>query len=211
MLDDDAATVHRDYRLFVGGEGELWQRLAELQFQFAVGQGLTPGANFLDIGCGALRGGTRFIGYLEAGRYHGVDKHIELIIYGVAQELGLEMFRAKAPRFAVSADFEFAQFATQFEFCVAQSLFTHLTAADIFRCLSNLGAVAAPECRLYATFFETARRAVNRPQSHSHAGFHYTRSELSELASMTGWSARYVGGWGHPRNQKMMEFVRLAG
>jgi hypothetical protein len=192
----------------VGGEGELWDRIAELQFQFVTGKGLKPDAEFLDIGCGALRGGTRFIRYLEAGRYHGIDKHIELIIYGVAQELGLETFRAKAPRFAVSADFEFGRFETEFEFCVAQSVFTHLTAGDIFRCLSNLGATAAPQCRLYATFFETAQKVVNRPRSHSHAGFHYTRGELALLASITGWAARYIGGWGHPRNQKMMEFVR---
>ena len=36
----------------------------------------------------------------------------------------------------------------------------------------------------------------------------YTRDEMRAIADSTGWDAHYVGDWGHPRGQMMMEMVR---
>jgi hypothetical protein len=48
---------HREY---VGG---FWDEIGKLQFDFMVQQGLKPSDCFLDIACGALRGGVHFSPY----------------------------------------------------------------------------------------------------------------------------------------------------
>lgn len=61
----------------IGGEGPrgyvggLWHELGELQFRFLVDQGLRPEHVLLDIACGSLRGGVRFVPYLNPGNYLG--------------------------------------------------------------------------------------------------------------------------------------------
>lgn len=208
-INDNAMSIHEHgHRAFVGGDGEYWDTLSRLQFDFLVAHGLKPHHRFIDIGCGALRGGRRFIEYLDPGRYHGIDKHIELIIYGVNDELGSEMFRAKRPHFVVSDRFEFERFGRVFRFGLAQSLFSHLTLADIDRCLARLAAVTDRGCRLYATFYEVDRPRENAPTSHSIAGFSYTSTELGLVARKSSWTSHYIGEWGHPRGQKMIELVR---
>jgi hypothetical protein len=209
LRPDTADAIHDDHRTFVGGDGPMWEGIGALQFDFLKSRGLLPSCRFVDVACGALRGGSHFIRYLDPGCYHGVDKHIELIIYGVAGEIGMELFRTKRPRFVVSDCFDFGGLGGDFAFAIAQSLFTHLNAADIFRCLTKLAKAAAPGCRLYATFFEAMAPLENQPQSHSHAGFAYTRQQMEMLGQMSGWRPVYIGDWNHPRNQKMMEFTLI--
>ena len=46
------------HRAYVGG---LWEALGSLQFKFMIDRGLEPQHVLLDVGCGTLRGGVRFI------------------------------------------------------------------------------------------------------------------------------------------------------
>jgi len=131
-LDDTREEIHESgYRRFVGGAGDYWELIGQLQFRFLVDHGLAPSETFVDVGCGALRGGVKLIRYLAPDRYLGIDKHIELIIYGVANELGIDQYREKRPRFVVSEGFEFHRFDAKPAFGIAQSLFTHLAADDV--------------------------------------------------------------------------------
>ena len=208
MLDDTWEEIHRaGHRRFVGGGGDYWDAIGELQFRLLADRGLTPSDTLIDVGCGALRGGGRFIRYLDPGRYFGIDKHIELIIYGVAAELGIETYGEKRPRFVVSDSFEFDKLEAKPSFGIAQSLFTHLSAADLELCLSKLRGVVDPGCRLFATFFETRQPTANPAVSHSHGHFAYTRSQMEEFGGRTGWDAHYIGGWNHPRAQMLIEYV----
>jgi hypothetical protein len=207
-LEDTAEEIHQaGHRCFVGGGGDNWAAIGELQFRFLVDRGLAPTDVFIDVACGALRGGLRFIHYLEPGRYLGIDKYIELIIYGVASELGMDAYREKRPRFVVSDSFEFQKFDARPRFGIAQSLFTHLCAAEVEMCLLKLKSTALPGCRLFATFFEVSEPIVNPPLSHGHGYFAYTRSQMEDFGGRTGWEARYIGNWNHPRAQKMIEYV----
>jgi hypothetical protein len=207
-LEDTAQEIHRvGHRCFVGGSADTWDILADLQFRFLVDRGLAPADLFIDVACGALRGGVRFIRYLEPDHYLGIDKYIELIIHGVASELGVDAYRAKRPRFVVSDSFEFGKFRAKPGFGIAQSLFTHLSARDLETCLLNLKSTAAPGCRLFATFFEVAEPVGNPLVSHSHGYFAYTRAEMECFGARTGWEAHYIGEWNHPRQQKMIEYI----
>lgn len=208
-MNDDADAVHGlGHRKFVGGADRFWDLISALQFNFLVEHGLKPHHRFLDIACGSLRGGVRFIRYLDRGGYHGVDKHIELIIYGVAAELGLEEYAEKRPRFVVSNSFEFSRLEGPApDYAIAQSLFTHLTETDIHLCLQRLRGACQPGLKLFATFFEVKEPVDNPEASHSHGGFLFTRAQMERLGERTGFTADYIGDWGHPRRQRMIIYT----
>jgi len=207
-VEDTREEIHQTgHRQFVGGAGGYWQKIGELQFRYLVDRGLAPSDTLIDIGCGSLRGGARFIRYLDPSCYLGIDKHIELIIYGVAMELGIDLYRQKQPRLVVSNSFEFERFEAKPAFAIAQSLFTHFSADDVKTCLSKLNSVAAPGCRLFATFFEVTEPVANSAVSHSHGYFGYTRSEMEDFGTRAGWKSHYIGEWAHPRGQRMIEYV----
>jgi hypothetical protein len=192
---------HREY---VGG---LWEQIGKLQFDFIVEAGLKPEHVFLDVACGALRGGRHFIAYLNCGNYLGLEKERSLIRAGIRTELGHEMLRTKAPELVISDTFEFERFTKKPEFALAQSLFTHLTADDIKLCMAKLRTFVSPRMRFYATFQIGEPPGDNPSRSHAHRGFWYSRETAEEFGRDTGWRAKYIGEWRHPRNQKMMEYI----
>ncbi len=170
--------------------------------------GLKPDHVLLDVGCGALRGGGRFIEYLDAGNYLGLDSEKRLIDLGIKNEVSRGLIRRKSPEFVVSNNFEFERFSKRPDFAIAQSLFTHLRESDIRSCLEKLRAVIKRGGRLYATWFIVDEPHVNQAdRSHSHRSFRYPCETIKTLGLQTGWQPRYIGAWGHPRNQKMVEFV----
>lgn len=207
-MEDTSQEIHRSgHRQFVGGTAQTWDEIGELQFRFLRDRGLAPDHVLIDVGCGALRGGLRFIHYLEPGHYLGIDKHIELIIYGVAVELGIDAYREKQPKLVVSDSFEFEKFRVKPDFGIAQSLFTHLAEPDLKRCLLQLRRAVVPGCRLFATFFEADELVTNPEVSHSHGYFAYTRLQVEAFGAESGWDCHYIGEWNHPRGQKILEYT----
>jgi hypothetical protein len=180
-----------------------------LQFEFLVTQGLRPTDTLLDLACGSLRAGIHFIGYLDPGHYLGIDMRIELVIYGVSIELGIDDYRKKRPRFVISDAFEFERLGERPNFGIEQSIFTHLAAADIVHCLRKLKRQATDDCRFFATCRGVTEPQRNPAQSHSHAVFDSTKQQMTQLAADAGWKFRYLGDWGHPRDLKMAEFRPL--
>lgn len=199
------------HRTFIGGEGGFWDTIGDLQFDFLKRQGLTPATPFLDVACGSLRLGTRLIPYLHRGLYLGIDKHVELVIYGVMSELGEAAFRDRRPRFAVTADFTFDTPEPLRDMAMAQSLFTHLTLADIGLCLERVRPAMAPGGRFFATFFEAEEEQEHGAASHSRLNFRFTRDQMAEAGRRAGWVPHYLGEWGHPRDQRMMVYTAAGG
>ncbi|MDD4932994.1 MAG: class I SAM-dependent methyltransferase [Methylacidiphilaceae bacterium] len=187
---------------YVGG---LWEELGELQFRFLLDQGLRPEHVLLDIGCGCLRGGIRFIRYLEPGHYLGMDKEALLLEAG-KRELGADLLREKRPELLASGSFAFHRFSRRPQWALAQSLFTHLCPRDLERCLAKLRRVMLPDGAFYATFFEAPTPSRNPRASHSLGYFAYTREEMEGFGARHGWHPRYIGEWQHPRGQRMMLF-----
>jgi len=193
------------HRQYVGGD---WDALGRLQFEFMLKMGLKPQHVLLDVGCGALRAGVKFIDYLDEEKYLGLDREKRLIQIGIKQELGRDLMRRKSPEFVVSDSFEFEKFSKQPDFAIAQSLFTHLAEADIRLCLQKLRRFMNPGGRFYATWFITDESHVNEsPRSHSHRSFRYPRATVEEFSIKAGRRQRYIGDWAHPRRQMMIEYV----
>jgi hypothetical protein len=204
--DDDVGSEIFDgdgHRAYVGG---LWEALGSLQFRFMIDQGLEPQHVLLDVGCGTLRGGVRFIPYLEPRGYLGLDVESRLIDIGLEKELGQRLRAQKQPEFVISPRFEFGRFSRLPDFAIAQSVFSHLAADDIALCLGNLRAVAKPNTKFYTSFFESPQPVKNPAASGPREKFIYTRQQMSEFGAASGWQSRYVGAWNHPRQQQMFEY-----
>ncbi len=106
----------------------------------------------LDVGCGALRGGLHFVRYLEPARYHGIDINPSLIRAGL-WELRRAGHEEKCPPANLRATGEFeSDFGVEFDFGLAQSLFTHIPLAQVDVCLRRLAPAMKSGARFFASY-----------------------------------------------------------
>ena len=200
-----------EHRGFVGG---MWDEIGNLQMEFLKAEGLLPHHRLVDIGCGSLRGGVRFISYLDRGNYHGLDINASLI-EGGKKELAQEGLTDKRPNLLVEDKFKMSRFGVTFDYAIAISVFTHLYMNHIARCLAEVRKVLEPGGKLFATFFEAPSPLHLEPIKHEPGGhvtkfdanpFHYSFSEIRWLSEAAGLELWYLGDWGHPRDQQMLCF-----
>jgi len=113
---------HRDV---IGG---MWDELGRWQFEFCRKMGLRDDHQFLDVGCGSLRGGVHFVQYLKPDHYAGLEVHEPLLDAGYEKELGPLGLQEKLSRDRLLATgrFECSRFDTLFDMALAQSVFTHI-------------------------------------------------------------------------------------
>ena len=192
---------HREY---VGGR---WEEIGKLQFEFLVSRGLRPEHVLLDVACGSLRAGIHLIPYLDPGHYWGLEKELDLVDAGLVKELDPVVHCERWPRFLINADFDVSGLDQPVDFIWVHSLFTHLPLPVIEHCLTRLRLAANGGTKCYATFFETPLPRENPAAPHDHETFFYTRDELERCATAAGWRMHYVGDWGHPRGQRMVELT----
>jgi SAM-dependent methyltransferase len=208
-----AAGKHRQH---VGG---AWEEIGELQFNFLVAQGLKPQHRFLDVGCGAMRGGIHFAAYVDPGNYYGIDVNDRLLEAARRVEIPAAGLADRVPdsNLRETARFD-ADFGVGFDYAIAVSVFTHLPLNYIRLCLYQVAKVMNPGGRFYATLFTVPDnlpydadyqqvQVTSRPERDP---FHYRPSELEWAAGVADWDFTYIGDWGHSRGQKMAEFRRKA-
>lgn len=202
VLADDDIEAGRHRRL-VGGK---WEEIGRLQFEFLVAEGLQPKNYVLDVGCGALRAGVWLVPYLEPVRYFGIDINPSLIRAGL-WELRQQGLADRCPPTNLRVTDEFdCDFGVEFDFAVAQSLFTHIPLAEIDRCLRRVAGEMKPGARLFASYngLPPARKLA-RPSTRD--PFRHAYDDLA-AAGASEWSARFIEDWGHPRGMKMIEYRR---
>jgi hypothetical protein len=201
--------------------GDMWDTIGKLQFDYLRKNGLLPQHRLLDLGCGCLRGGVHFIRYLAPGNYFGTDLNASLLTAGYDLELPGAGIQDRMPRENLGCSSEFdSEFGVQFDFALAQSLFTHLVFNRIRQCLERLVFQMKPGGLFFATFFELPEgQAAWMPLRHPHGvvthdvadPYHYRFADLKHAAANLPWATHYMGDWNHPRDQRMVLFERLAG
>jgi cyclopropane fatty-acyl-phospholipid synthase-like methyltransferase len=206
--EEIAGGGHRQARQF-------WDAIGRLQFEFVRDRGLKPAQRLLDVGCGPLRGGLHFIDYLDPGNYYGIDINRSRVEAGYLElrNAGLD---GRDAHLAVIGDFDAGEFGVDFDSVIAISLFTHLFANHVVRCMKQSARLMKPSASFYATYFEAPESAylfdLGHPGgivSHFDADpFHYSFEEISQMAATAGLIARPIGFWGHPRGQAIVELVR---
>jgi ubiquinone/menaquinone biosynthesis C-methylase UbiE len=162
-----------------------------------------------------MRGGIHFVKYLDKCNYYGLDINKSLI--DAAQiELGAVGLLDKSPHLLVNDKFEMSLFGTKFDVAIAISVFTHLFLNNIVRCLVEVNGILKPNGKFYATFFQAPHSAYLNSLFHTpgivtyydHDPFHYSFSEMQNLAATASLDVRLIEDWSHPRGQKMLCFTK---
>ena len=200
------------HRTFVGG---LWEEMGQKQLEFLQEQGLRPEHRFLDVGCGSFRAGRLLVDYLDPGNYYGIDINASLMERGYELELNDEQ-RERLPveNLRVTDRFD-ADFGEPFDMAIAQSVFTHMSLNNCRLCLHRIGASMKPGAKFFVTFFEGGpHQPIDAVLQHGtrfteRNSYWYYRQDLRWITRRTPWSFRYIGDWGHPRGQRMLEYTRL--
>jgi SAM-dependent methyltransferase len=213
--------VDPDWHRRVIGNVPHWEYMGKLQLDYLAERGLKPEHYLLDVGCGPLRAGIHFIEYLETGHYAGIDQQAEVLETARQLELPKHGLVAKQPHLLANHLFEFEKFGMTFDYAIAQSVFTHMPLNNIMRCLVQMSRVLNPGGRFYATILENTNgklfiddiRQSDGPTGTTHYDsdiFHYGLDAMQFACEGTGLTVEYEGDFGHPRNQKMLLFVRPA-
>jgi SAM-dependent methyltransferase len=186
---------------------ESWLKLGQLQFDYLVKHGLTPGMRMLEIGCGNLRAGRLFIGYLDAGYYYGIDISPDILLAAqrTLTEVGLQ---DKLPHLTLVSDLKLAFLpAGHFNVVHAHSVFSHSPVEVIEQCLGSVGRVMKDDGFFDFTFNRTegAEHQVLRED------FYYRTETLTALAARHGLSARLMEDWESlPHEHSKLRLTRQA-
>ena len=136
----DEAILREEHHHQYGGP---WAK-GKYRFEFLVESGLRPEHRLCDFGCGALRLGVWTIPYLDAGRYFGIDSHLESLEAAAAYEIPLHALESKQPRLLWSQDFAFSHFGVQFDWVVDFSSSQKVDPPELPRLFGELVAALAP-------------------------------------------------------------------
>lgn len=139
------------YKAYVGPP-KKYDLVGAMQFNLLTNFGLRDFHKLLDIGCGSLRSGKLLISYLRVGNYYGIEPNNWLIEEGIKNETGEDLINIKKPNFLNSEKFELHKFNEEFDFLIAQSIFSHATENQIKTCLSEAKKVLKPKGLFLATF-----------------------------------------------------------
>ncbi|MFE2261987.1 class I SAM-dependent methyltransferase [Streptomyces griseosporeus] len=187
-----ASDTRRNPEAAVGSRThERWLALGQMQFDYLIEHGLRPEHRMLDIGCGNLRGGWRFIDHLEPGHYYGIDISPDILI-AAKKTLADRGLQDKLPHLTITGDLTF-DFLPDAHFNVvhAHSVFSHSPLDVIDQCLAHVGRILAPDGFFDFTF--------DRTEGEEHVvlneDFYYRTETLLALARGHGLRAEFMEDW----------------
>jgi len=167
--------------------------MAAMQFNLLTYLGLRAHHYLLDIGCGSLRAGRLFIPYLNVGHYFGTEPEQWLLRQGIDKEVGQSLIEIKQPRFSSNSEFLLTEFEQDFDFILAQSIFSHASQAQIRTCLMQAKKVMKPGALFAASFFQDLRNYAGNQWTVKAT---YTLDRMKELVGEAGLSCDALD-WPH--------------
>ncbi|GGT50855.1 methyltransferase [Streptomyces purpureus] len=188
-----ASDTARSPEAAVGGapSRERWLAIGQMQFDYLREHGLQPHDRLLEIGCGNLRAGWRFIDHLEPGHYYGIDISPDILIEA-KKTLVRYGLQHKLPYLTPVDDLKL-DFLPDASFTVvhAHSVFSHSPLEIIDECLAHVGRILAP-----GGFFDfTFDRTETREHHVLGEDFYYRTETLTRLAARHGMTARFMDDW----------------
>ncbi|MFF2504210.1 class I SAM-dependent methyltransferase [Streptomyces sp. NPDC058067] len=187
-----ASDTARSPELAVGSRSEdRWLALGQMQFDYLVEHGLTPRDRMLEIGCGNLRAGWRFIDHLEPGHYYGIDISPDILVEA-QRTLVRRGLQDRLAHLALVENLTLDFLPTGwFTVVHAHSVFSHSPLDVIDECLANVGRVLAP-----GGFFDfTYDRTEGTEHQVLREDFYYRTETLLALAERHGLTARFMDDW----------------
>ena len=184
------------YMAYVGPPTQ-YDFMGATQFRLLCTLGLRANHYVLDFGCGSLRAGRLFINYLDPARYFGIEPNKWLIEDAISNQLGRDVIHIKKPQFNNNIDFATNVFSVQFDFIIAQSIFSHASSDLILTALRNFKESLKTDGLIAVTFVEG--NADFNGNGWIYPGcVRYKRSTIKEFAEETGLFIIRIP-WYHPR------------
>jgi SAM-dependent methyltransferase len=143
-----------DHFMAYVGPPTQYDFMGSTQFRLLCTLGLRSNHFLLDFGCGSLRAGRLFICYLDKGKYFGIEPNKWLIDDAIDNQIGRDMVSIKVPQFDHNGDFKTDIFNMQFDFILAQSIFTHSGRDIIKKAFKNFKESLKPDGIIAVTFQE---------------------------------------------------------
>jgi len=191
------------HRTFVGPP-EKFDIIAASQFHLLSLLGLREEHAMLDIGCGGLRGGRLFMTYLLPGHYYAIEPEQWLLDAGIEREIGRDMLALKRPTFSNDSQFTLTVFKRQFDYLLAQSIFSHAAPSQLRRCLSQAKLALAPEGVFAATYIPGAKSYDGDAWVYP-GPVEYTFEDLHRVARSVDLACLALD-WPHPNGQRWVAF-----
>ena len=189
------------YTAYVGPPCD-YDLMGASQFRLLCTLGLRDHHRLLDFGCGSLRAGRIFIPYLQPGHYYGVEPNRWLIEDAIEREIGADLVRIKNPQLLHHDTFTCREFDVQFDYILAQSIFSHCAAGLIGRILDEFAGCLSEDGIIAATFIHNAE--LRTPDSEE--GWIYpdvvshTEASITDLIKGAGLHGCSIP-WYHPRQR----------
>lgn len=194
--------VSPPHRAYVGPE-DRYDLVGAMQFRLLCALGLRENHKLLDLGCGSLRAGRLLIPYLTRGNYHGVEPNHWLVEQGIEREIGRDLIALKWPHFHSIDTFEVDQCGRDFDYILAQSIFSHTGVDLLRRALASFARALSPRGLGAVTFIhaEIASGSVADSNGWVYPGVvTYTPQRLQEEFQSCGLAGRPLP-WYHPNRQ----------
>lgn len=178
----DAYAEHTNLRMADNPKGSIgredeWESHGKLQLEFLIAQGMKSSHFLLDVGCGPGRAARRFVPYLDAYHYQGIDISAETIAY--ARKLAVtEGWDSKGPAFTVNADITIN---STFDFIWAHSVFTHLPPQQIEVMIENASKRLTPDGKFLFTY-----KFADAPQRSGLKQFQYPSAFFIQIGRKYG-------------------------
>lgn len=190
-------TGESHYRAYIGPARD-YDLIGAMSFNLLTTLGLRQHHRVVDIGCGSLRLGRLLIPYLNWEKYFGIEPNEWLIREGIRHEVGQSLRLIKRPHFYYTADPRILEeLNLDFDFAVAQSIFSHCGLDLITSWLSAVARSLAPAGALVATF-------LPGEQDDESAGWiypacvSYKPNTIAQIAADVGLRFQVLD-WRHPR------------
>jgi SAM-dependent methyltransferase len=189
-----------DHYMAYVGPPRQYDFMGATQFRLLCSLGLRDDHRVLDFGCGSLRAGRLLIPYLLPGGYFAIEPNQWLVEEAIEKQLGTDMIRLKRPTFSHSEEFTATVFEVNFDFIVAQSIFSHAGPSLVARALKSFADRLKPKGVCLVTFIEDDD-AVDPQEGWKYPGcISYKRDGVSALIADAGLVGMRLS-WFHPRQQ----------
>ncbi|GGJ43991.1 class I SAM-dependent methyltransferase [Streptomyces brasiliensis] len=203
-----ACDTARSPELAVGSSSQArWLALGAMQFDYLIEHGLKPHDRMLEIGCGNLRAGWRFIDYLEPGHYYGIDISPDILVEA-QRTLVRHGLQDRLAHLALVENLTLGFLPSRwFTVVHAHSVFSHSPLQVIDECLANVGRVLAP-----GGFFDFTFDRTEGSEHHVlREDFYYRTETLISLAERHGLTARFMDDWEQrPHGQSKIRVMHVA-
>jgi hypothetical protein len=137
------------------------------------------------------------IPYLEPGGYFGIEPNRWLVDEAIRRELGQALLDRKLPQFLHVDDFALSRFGVEFDYVLAQSIFSHTYPDMLSTALRATARVLAPSGLLVATYVVGQGNEQGSGWRYPEC-VTYTWQQICQECERSGLSARWVD-WPHPR------------